>query len=98
MAKLTVDQVRHIAQLARLKLTDAEEKRFLKELNDILKYVEKLQEVNTDNVQATAQITGLHNVFRTDEREEKQIQPDDILTCSPLPIVEHQIQTPSALG
>lgn len=119
MTKLTLDQVRHLARLARLTLTPEEENRFCKELTDILRYVETLQEVNTDNVQPTSQVTGLCNVFRFDclpsgeKKDDAQTllrpagpacrqagspTPDELLSCSPLPIVEHQIQTPSAHG
>lgn len=98
MAKLTLDQVRHLAKLARLTLTPEEETRFCKELTDILQYVETLQQVNTDGVEALSQVTELENVYRDDCVRQECIPPDAILGCSPLPIVEHQIQTPSAHG
>ncbi|MBI3336733.1 Asp-tRNA(Asn)/Glu-tRNA(Gln) amidotransferase subunit GatC [Candidatus Peregrinibacteria bacterium] len=98
MTKLTLDQVRHLAALARLTLTGDEEKRFLQELTDILKYVEKLQDVNTEGVEPTSQMNQLQNIYRPDVIEQQHIKPDDILSCSPLPIIEHQIQTPSAHG
>lgn len=110
MTQITHDKVRHIARLARLHLTQSEVEKFSKDLTSILTYVDQLQKVDTENVEATAQITGLRNVFRddrldcnTDSDKEKTLlrpasrpAPDSILKCSPLPIVEHQIQTPSA--
>lgn len=59
--------VAHVAKLANLPLTDAEKKKFEKQLSSILEYVEKLKEVNTSKVEPTSQVTGLENVVRNDE-------------------------------
>lgn len=58
--------VKHIAKLANLPLSPSEEKKFEKQLSDILSYVEKLNEVDTKNVKETSQVTGLKNVTRDD--------------------------------
>ena len=65
--KLTKQQVQHVATLARIGLTDAEVTKFQTQLSGILDYVEQLNEVNTDGVEPTAQVTGLTNVTREDE-------------------------------
>lgn len=98
MAFLTPDQVRHIAKLARLELSDAEVEKFARELSSILGYVETLQKIDTKGVEATANITGLAHQLRDDVIRERLAAPDDLLATSPLPIVEHQIQVPSAHG
>ena len=98
MSSLTPSQVRHIAKLARLNLKEEQEERFAKELSSIFAYIETLQEVDTTNVEATAQATGLSNVFRKDEVLTDGPTPEALLATSPLPIVDHQIQTPSAHG
>ena len=59
--------VSHVAKLANLPLKPDEEKRFEKQLSEILSYVEKLKEVDTKNVEITSQVTGLENVTREDE-------------------------------
>lgn len=64
---LTKKEVEHIALLARLKLTDEEVETFSHQLSKILEYVEQLQQVNTDGVELTAQVTGLENILRLDE-------------------------------
>ncbi len=64
--QLTQEQVEHIAQLARLNLTDQEKITYQQELSSILDYVDKLQAVDTTNVQETSQVTGLQNVTRSD--------------------------------
>lgn len=98
MAHLSHDDVRHIAKLARLHVSDAEVEKFAAELTSILAYVDKLQEVNTKGVEPTAQATGLTNVLRADTVCETPVPPDALLTCSPLPMREGQIATPSAHG
>ena len=96
MATLSDDDVRHIAKLARLHISDDEIPKYAKELSSILDFVDQLQEVDTSSVDATAQVTGLQNAFREDKVLESPADADALLECSPLPIVEHQIQTPSA--
>lgn len=61
--------VQKIAKLARLDLTASEKKKFSRELSSILNYIGQLNEVNTAQVEPTAQVTGLTNVMREDEIE-----------------------------
>ena len=98
MTKLTQDQVRHIAKLARLRLSDTEVEKFAGELTSILGFIEKLSEVDTEGVEPTAQVTGMENRFREDEIGGVGASPDALLQTSPLAIVDHQIVTPSAHG
>lgn len=65
----------HIAKLARLGLSEEEQKKFSQELAAILAFVEKLKEVDTKNVEPTAQATGSKNVTRPDESRE----PDEMI-------------------
>lgn len=67
--KLDKKQVEHIAQLARLYLTEKEKEKFATELSSVLEYIEILNEVNTDDVEPTYQVTGLVNVYREDKVE-----------------------------
>lgn len=63
---LTREEVKHIAELARLELTEDEIARYQKELARILEYVGQLKEVDTKGVEPTAQVTGLLNRLRED--------------------------------
>ncbi len=63
---LTKDEVAHIAELARLHLTDEEVTRYQSELSRILEYIDQLREVNTEGIEPTAQVTGLINYLRED--------------------------------
>jgi len=98
MAQLTPDQVRHIAKLARLRLSDEEVAKFAPELTSILGYIEMLQKVDTTKVEATAQVTGQQNSLRDDVVWDGLASRDALLGTSALPIVDHQIQTSSAHG
>lgn len=65
--KIDEAQVRKVAKLSRLKLTDAEVREFAGQLSAILEYVEKMNELNTDNVVPLAHCLPISNVFREDE-------------------------------
>lgn len=65
---ISLKDIGHIAKLARLDLSDKEKQKYSKELSEILDYMEKLNEVDTKNIEPTSQVTGLTNVFRKDER------------------------------
>lgn len=83
MAKLDLEQIEHIAKLSKLELTAEEKDKYSRELSSVLDYVEQLSEVNTDNVEPTANITGLSNVFREDEVLESGITHGDIAINAP---------------
>ena len=68
--KLDKKQIQHIAKLARLELTEKELKIYGSQLSDVLNYIDQLQEVDVADVEPTAQVTGLANVFREDKVEE----------------------------
>ena len=61
------EQVRHVAHLARLELTEEEETRLTKELVDILSYVEQLGELDTEDVPPTMHALDIPNALRADE-------------------------------
>jgi aspartyl-tRNA(Asn)/glutamyl-tRNA(Gln) amidotransferase subunit C len=66
MAKTSNLDVAYVARLARLNLTDEETELFQKQLGDVLKYAEKLREVDVSNVEAAAHALPIFNVFRED--------------------------------
>jgi len=68
--KISLKEVEHIAELARIELTEEEKKKFSDELSDVLGYVEQLQEVDTKNIEPVSQVTGLINVVREDVAED----------------------------
>jgi aspartyl-tRNA(Asn)/glutamyl-tRNA(Gln) amidotransferase subunit C len=64
--RLTRDQVKHVAELAKLKLTDAEIDLFQEQLSDILAYADRLDELDTASIPPTAGVLPLRNVMRPD--------------------------------
>ena len=65
--KLTREEVSHVAFLARLELKDEEKDRLTGHLNQILGHFEKLQELDTNDVEPTSHAIPLSNVFRADK-------------------------------
>jgi aspartyl-tRNA(Asn)/glutamyl-tRNA(Gln) amidotransferase subunit C len=64
---LTAEDVRWVAHLARLELTEAELQLMTRQLSAIINYVNQLQQVDTSGVEPLAHPLPLHNVFRADE-------------------------------
>lgn len=58
--------ISHVAKLANLPLTSEEKKKFETQLEETIKYVENLNEVDTKGIEPTSQVTGLENVTRED--------------------------------
>lgn len=71
--------VSHIAKLAQLPLSDEEKKRFEKQLEETITYVENLNEVDTKGVEPTSQVTGLENVTREDVARPSLTQEEALL-------------------
>ena len=65
--KIDMKQVEYVANLARIALSDEEKRKFAEQLGEIIEYVEKLNELDTENIEPMAHATGLVNVFREDE-------------------------------
>ncbi|MBP3965468.1 MULTISPECIES: Asp-tRNA(Asn)/Glu-tRNA(Gln) amidotransferase subunit GatC [Paenibacillus] len=63
---ITIKDVEHVANLARLELSEQEKEQFTGQLNAILKYAEKLDELQTDGVEPTSHVLPVHNVMRDD--------------------------------
>ena len=64
---LTLEEVEHIAALARLRLTEAEKARYREQLSAVLEYMDRLRQVDTSAVPPTASVLSLHSVLRPDE-------------------------------
>ena len=79
---LTQEEVRHIAWLARLAVTEEEVERFRLDLSVILEHFTALQELNTENVPAAAHASLLSTIFREDVSRES-LTSDDVLSNAP---------------
>ncbi len=77
--KVSEEELKEVANLAQIKLTDKEVVQYSKDLGDILSYFDKLQEINTQDLCEIGHITGISNVYRKEDlaeeisREEKEM-------------------------
>ena len=74
--KITPEEVRYVATLARLSLSETEVEKTTLQLDSILSYVEKLGELDTRGVQPTTHALDLRNAFREDEIRESLPQQE----------------------
>jgi aspartyl-tRNA(Asn)/glutamyl-tRNA(Gln) amidotransferase subunit C len=79
---LSLDQVRTVAKLARLDLSDADLARIQPQLSAILDYVDQLQKLDTDGVEPLAHPLDMRNVFRDDEPS-PSLSVDEALANAP---------------
>jgi aspartyl-tRNA(Asn)/glutamyl-tRNA(Gln) amidotransferase subunit C len=82
---ISEDQVRHVANLARLGLTDEQVKRMSEQLGAILDSIEKIQELDLENVPPTSNPLNLTNVFRPDELR-AELTGEEALSTAPEPV------------
>jgi aspartyl-tRNA(Asn)/glutamyl-tRNA(Gln) amidotransferase subunit C len=80
--RLALAQVEHIAELAKLALTNEEKARYQEQLSDILDYAERLQMVDTSSIPPTATVLPLRSVMRPDEPRDSMSR-DDVLANAP---------------
>jgi aspartyl-tRNA(Asn)/glutamyl-tRNA(Gln) amidotransferase subunit C len=80
--KLTEQEVRHVAKLARLKCTDEEIVTLTNQLGAILGYFAQLEELDTTDVEPLAHCLPIHNVFREDEIQ-PSLSNDEALANAP---------------
>ena len=66
MEKWDIKTIEYLAMLSRLDLTQGEKEKFSKQLEKIVAHVEKLNELKTDNVEPTAHVLDINNVYRED--------------------------------
>lgn len=66
MSRISTDQVKHVAHLARLAITEEDASRFTQQLDKIITYAEQLNEVDTENVEPTSHVLDIKNVMRED--------------------------------
>ena len=66
MAKITIEEVEHVANLARLTFSEAEKEKLAEQLAEILGYIEQLNELDTKDVEPTSHAIPVKNVVRPD--------------------------------
>lgn len=95
MTKITNDDVAHLATLSQIALTDDEVDTMRGDLENILNYIEQLDELDTTGVDPTYQVTGLDNVWRDDEIR-PQLPREKLLDLAP-DQKNNQVKVPKVL-
>ena len=70
MSRISIDQVKHVAHLARLAITEDEAQKFTQHLDAIITFAEQLNELDTDHVEPTSHVLDMKNVMREDVPKE----------------------------
>jgi aspartyl-tRNA(Asn)/glutamyl-tRNA(Gln) amidotransferase subunit C len=96
MSRISEEQVKHVANLARLAITDEETKMFTKQLDAIITFAEQLNELDTDHVEPTYHVLDMKNVLREDIPEQGLARAE-VLKNAPEQ-QEGQFKVPSILG
>ncbi len=88
---LTEKDVRYVAELAHLELTQAEVKKFLPQLDSILQYMQKLNELDTSQVEPMAQVTypASQNPSLRADQPQRTFSQDESLANAPEPAAGH---------
>lgn len=77
ITKLTREEIIHLAKLANLTLNEDEIKKYQDQLSKTLEYISNLNELNTDNIPSTNQVTSLTDVYFQDGEENKRLFTQD---------------------
>ncbi|MDQ1317404.1 MAG: aspartyl-tRNA(Asn)/glutamyl-tRNA(Gln) amidotransferase subunit [Candidatus Poribacteria bacterium] len=85
MEKITIKQVEHVANLARLRFDEEEKKKLAEHLGEILEYINQLNKLNTDDVEPTSHAIPVKNVVREDVIK-KSFTQDEALANAPSPV------------
>jgi aspartyl-tRNA(Asn)/glutamyl-tRNA(Gln) amidotransferase subunit C len=94
--KLTINEVEHIAALARLELTEDEKQRYAEQLSDILDYAARLDELATDQIPPTASVLDMELRLR-DDHSRPSLPTEDVLKNA-ADTTDDQFQVPPILG
>ncbi len=92
---LTIEQVEHIAQLARLELTDEEKELYREQLSAILDYVTSLQGLDTAGIPPTSSVLPPHSALRTDAPR-PGLKPEELFQNAP-DVEDDQFRVPPVL-
>ncbi|WP_147803991.1 Asp-tRNA(Asn)/Glu-tRNA(Gln) amidotransferase subunit GatC [Alkalicoccus halolimnae] len=95
MERISKEQIRHVAELARLDLKEEEVSHFGGQLDEVIKSVQQLNELDTGNVEPTSHVLDVRNVLREDEAK-PSLSRDDALKNAP-DQQEGQVKVPSVL-
>ena len=82
MKQIRSDEVKKVAQLARLELNESEIKQHAEQLEKILDYIKQLEKINTENIACTTRAIEVVNVLRKDEKKDYE-NSEELLDLAP---------------
>ena len=97
MTKITTDEVQHLARLSSIELTETEAQALTNDLEQILGLVAQLDDLDTEGVEPTYQVTGRQNVWRQDVVAESGVSRQQLLELSEGGQQNHSIKVPKVL-
>ncbi|MCI0766297.1 Asp-tRNA(Asn)/Glu-tRNA(Gln) amidotransferase subunit GatC [Bacillus sp. TL12] len=95
MSRISVENVKHVAHLARLAITDQEAEKFQKQLDAIVTFAEQLNELDTTGIKPTTHVLNMKNIMREDVPE-KGLPVEEVLKNAP-DHKDNQIRVPAVL-
>jgi aspartyl-tRNA(Asn)/glutamyl-tRNA(Gln) amidotransferase subunit C len=93
---ISIQDVEHVASLAKLSFTEEEKKKLVSQLNEILHYMEQLNALDTENVEPLSHVIRLGNVFREDDPR-PSLDRDEALKNAPAKTDEF-FRVPKVIG
>lgn len=96
MSTITTDDVRSLAQLSNIQLSDQEVDSLKGDIQNILAYVDMLGELDTEGVEPTYQVNQLENVFREDVVHQGSVSREELLSIAPESL-GNQVKVPKVL-
>ena len=95
--KISKDEVKHLAELSNISLSDEDMESLRYDLANILGYIEQLSELDTTGVDPTYQVSANQNTWREDEIDNYGVERDQLLALAGTNQAENQIKVPKVL-
>ncbi|MDN5819193.1 MAG: Asp-tRNA(Asn)/Glu-tRNA(Gln) amidotransferase subunit GatC [bacterium] len=96
MTNVTLEEVQHLATLSSLQLSDDEATSLSRDISNILDYINQLDELDTEGVEPTYQVTDLSNVWRDDVAVDSSVSREELLSLSKDQL-DNQVKVPKVL-
>lgn len=97
MSKISKEDIKHLAELSNISLSEQETENIQQDLANILGYIEQLSELDTTGVEPTYQISSNQNVWREDKIDNYGVDRDQLLALAGENQLDNQIKVPKVL-
>ena len=97
MERISKDEVKHLAELSSISLSEEEISNLQTDLGNIVEYIEQLSELNTDGVAPTVSVSKNQNVWREDKVNDYGVKRDELLKLAGENVEDNQVKVPKVL-